>query len=234
MERRKITNVVAKATELPVDFIKMVNEVTNAHFDQPLALLKANQTPYFFETTGKIYPDEVTVSISLIPLNSIASTTIHASIDFDPKANLPQLQDVLGQCVDAIGTLWAQFISEKDVESVLDFLMGSLSSYENQKEIPYVWTPIILDGSKIFLLLDKANPKLDQLAEDWLEKHDPDYEARKIREQQETEKLFVKGPKEPTEMDSDSESLSDDEDEDAKLKTIASKLKANAEKKTVH
>jgi hypothetical protein len=51
-----------------------------------------------------------------------------------------------------------------------------------------------VDRSRIYVKVDKSNPLMDELADEWLQKNDPDYRERLEAEEEETENLFVTGP----------------------------------------
>lgn len=191
METRK--NHVTKFSDLPVDYIKMINEVFATNFDAGLkALRKFNPTEAFFSTTGRIYTDEIVICVSLMLEGKMAATSVYASCDYDAQASSPTIQDVLSACVDAAGAIYGQLLSP-DTPEVLEAVTNeSLSALEN---IPFIWTEVQMDRNKVFIKVDKSNPELDRMTDDWLEKNDPDRHAESEEQQQATEKLFVTGPK---------------------------------------
>jgi hypothetical protein len=188
MEKRKPGHF--KSSPIPKDYAKMVNEVLLANFDQGLKKLKKIRKgePRFF-VDGAVYLDEIVLSVSLRIGKELSATTVHGSVDFDPRASSPSVQDLLARCVDGIGAVFAPLLSGSDEE--LEALASeTLSALEG---VPFDWTHIDLDQAKVFVKIDKSNPELDRLADDWLDKNDPDRKAREAREQAETEKLFVTG-----------------------------------------
>lgn len=228
LEKRLLNPMPMKFTPLPVDYVRMVKEVFTNHFEALLkecaekckdeALARAT-----FEIQGAIYADEILFSVSLTEPSRVAATTVHTSCAFDPKASAPNAQDILGACVDAASELFTSILdpaaaSEK-LGSLLNDSLGSLienSAIKSDTEkkliaLPVEWTSVEVNRTKVFMRVDKSNLALDKQAEDWLEKNDPEYEARKEAEQKETEKLFVKGPKNPAELAAE---LDDDEDSD--------------------
>ena len=208
MERRKGDTL--RSSPLPVDYLQMIREVFATNFDEGLAKLKTfresqgGSADITFEATGAVYPDELLVSVSVIEKDQLAATTVHASADFDPKASSPTIQDLLGLCVDAIGTIFAQLLDPANEEKLEALNSESLASLD---DIPFHWTETTVEKRKIFLKVDKSNPRLDQLADDWLNKNDPDFEERQKAEQAETEKLFVTGPSSKSPRGSGSGSL---------------------------
>jgi hypothetical protein len=183
----------SKFSELPVDYIKMVNEVFATNFDEGLkALVKINPAPAHFTTTGRIYIDELIVCVSLLHEGQMAATSVYASCDYDPKASSPTIQDLLSACVDGIGAVYSQLLSPETPEILEQLANESLSALEN---IPFEWAEFKVERYKVYLKVDKANPMLDQMADDWLEKNDPEIRAEHEEEEKETENLFVTGPK---------------------------------------
>lgn len=194
MEKRKKNAFSTKPGALPADFTKMVADVLTANFDSGIkALTAVAGAPAHFSVLGELYPDEVLLGLVIQIEGQLAATTVRASADFDPRANSPTVQDLLSACVDAAGSLLGQLLDPKNKARLEQLASESLGAMDN---VPFVWTPVVLDRYKIHLLVDKTNPKLDKLADEWLDKHDPDRAAREAQEHAETEKLFVTG-KEP-------------------------------------
>lgn len=237
LEKRLLNPLPMKSTPLPVDYVRMAREVFTNHFEALLkecaekckdeALARAT-----FEIQGAIYTDEILFSVSLTESSRVAATTIHTSCEFDPKASAPNAQDILGACVDASSELFTSILdpsaSIEKLGSLLNDSLGALIENSAIKSddpnvpvkktvLPVEWTSIEANRMKIFLRVDKSNLVLEKQAEDWLEKNDPDYEAQKAAEQKETEKLFVAGPKKPSELaeliDEDDSDLDSDEDD---------------------
>jgi pyocin large subunit-like protein len=183
----------SKFSDLPVDYVKMVNEVFTTNYDEGLkALAKINPTPAYFSTTGRIYIDEIVVCVSLLHEGQMAATSVYASSDYDPKASSPTIQDLLAACVDSIGAVYSQLLSPETPKVLEQLANESLSALEN---VPYDWTEFAVEKRKVYLRVDKANPEIDQMTDEFLKKHDPDFQAETEEEQKETEKLFVTGPK---------------------------------------
>jgi hypothetical protein len=59
------------------------------------------------------------------------------------------------------------------------------------------------DQRQVFIKVDQSNPQIDQLADEWLMKNDPDWHAQEAIRQKETEKLFFTGPKQKQGSDPD-------------------------------
>ncbi len=191
MERRHRT--VSKASPLPIDFRKMVAEVFTTNFDAGLKLLqKIKAGKRHFEVRGDIFADEVMLCISLGTSGHVSATSVYASCDFDPKASAPKIEDVLGACVDAVGSVYMELLDPENPKRIEQIAQESLAALQ---DIPYEWTSMKVDRHKVFVRVDKTNPALDELADQWLKKHDPKHKDLEKEEQEEVESLFVTGPK---------------------------------------
>ena len=188
MERRKQT--LSKSGPLPLDYIKMVDEVFNAHFEESLKIFNTLKPNSKFEATGEVLADELIVAISLVTKNVLAATTVYASADFDPKASSPSIQDILSACIDAIATIFDTLLSPDHPEKIDQVAGESLSNLE---DVPFEWTETESNQRKVYIRVDKANPKLEALANEWLMKNDPEVKTKLTEEQDETADLFVTG-----------------------------------------
>ena len=193
MERRKVSNLPERSSELPSDYLKMVREVFTTNFDQALkkvSELKGKEVQ--FDVTGAIYPDEILLVVSLVASADISATTVHVSVDFDPKASAPTLEDLLARLVDGAGFCFGEFLDHEQPEKLQMLAESSLSAFEN---VPFEWTPVKVEKHTVHARVDRTHVGLDQMAEDWLAKNDPDYDAQEDADQAETEELFVTGEK---------------------------------------
>ena len=197
-DRRHYTPAPVRSSELPLDYVKMVEEILSANFDAGLKTyseLVGAETR--FKVTGGIFPDEVLVRVTLITTGKIAATTFHASTDFDPKASSPKVDQVLGACVDGIGALLGHFLDETKPKMLAQLADESASALE---EAPFEWSPQEVDRFKVFMKIDKLNPVLDSITDDWLAKNDPKHAEHLQEEREEVESLFVSGPRKPTDV----------------------------------
>ena len=190
MERRKES--ISKPSPLPIDYLNMISEVFATNFDQGLKIFSETRPNPRFEARGEITSNEVVVAVSLVNDHHLATTTVYASCDFDPKASAPSAQDLLEACIDAIGTIFGSLLVPEHPETITLLAEESLSAMEN---VPFHWTLIESNQYKIYVKLDKANLLLDELADDWLEKHDPQIKEKDLKTQKEVEDLFFTGPK---------------------------------------
>ena len=62
-------------------------------------------------------------------------------------------------------------------------------------EQPLEWTSMNIEKKRVFVRVDRINPALDQAADAWLRKNDPEYAEQEEEEQAETRELFKTGPK---------------------------------------
>jgi hypothetical protein len=201
MEKRNISTskVLQKENPLPIDFIRMVSRVFEQNFEEGLkALAKFKGKKVHIEASGGIYPDEVLLAVSIITAGELAATTVFASHDFDPKASSPSAQDILGACVDAIGSLFQQIFFDEKIDKGIEKLAApTLSAVEG---VPFEWTELEVDRYRVYLKVDKSNPSIESMADLFLEKNDPEYKERLQKEHEETEKLFVTGPKKSSDV----------------------------------
>lgn len=181
MEKRIVSSKAkSKSAALPLDYLKMVTEIFNSNFKKEL------KQGVSFEAHGEIHPDELVLAITLSVEDSLASTTVYASTDFDPASKgIESIQELLGSSVDAIGSVFEHLRIEALTQT-------SLNDLENA---PFDWTPISIEKKQIFVKIDKSNPKLDQMADDWLAQNDPHFAEMEKIEQEAMESLFFTGPK---------------------------------------
>jgi hypothetical protein len=193
MEKRKPDST--RSSPLPKAYLKMVTDVFASNFDEGLKkITKITGESAHFEVSGNVHPSEIVLCVTLIHGDSLSATSIYGSADFDPKASSPTIQDLLGTLVDGIGAVLFRLINPEDSEDLENLVHASLSAL---KDVPFEWTSMEVEKRRIWVKLDKANPKLEKLADEWLAKNDPTHKERLEREQEETEKLFVTGPTTP-------------------------------------
>lgn len=189
MERRR--GAQSSSTPLPADYLKMVNEVFTTNFDSGLqTLTKLMEGKPGFEANGAVYSDEVVLCVTLAEEEQIAATTVYASSDFDPKASSPTIQELLSACVDGIGAVYGQIFSTEHPDRLEQVASQSLSAMDN---IPFHWSEAKIDRYRIYLKVDKSNPKLDQMADQWLSQHDPELKQLHEQNEEDARKLFVTG-----------------------------------------
>ncbi|MEK6577929.1 MAG: hypothetical protein AABZ55_01765 [Bdellovibrionota bacterium] len=191
MERR--LSSTGKSSPLPQDYLKMVGDVFKNNFDAGLkALNKITSSKIYFKAIGEIFTNEVVLCVSLLEKGQLAATTVYASLDFDPKANKPTVQDLLDNAVDAIGAVYNTLLNSDDPKVLEQISARSLAALE---DVPFEWTSVVIEKRKVYVMLDKSNPEIDAITDEWLDANDPDRKKREALEQQQTEELFVTGPK---------------------------------------
>ncbi len=184
---------LSRSAELPVDYTKNIREVFTKNFAEGMKLLKTFQkVKNSFDVRGAIFPDEIVLSVSLVSEGQISATTIHCSMDFDPKASTPTAQDLLNVCVDAVGSVFGMLLDTDKPEMVEKLASGSLASFA---DIPFEWTKIDFDNRRVWILADKSNPNLDEMADKWLAENDPGLHSEEEEYEAETKELFVTGEK---------------------------------------
>lgn len=189
---------------LPIDFLKMVTEVFTNNFSSGLKRLSKVKKGPKFVVSGEIFPNEIVLSVSVVFEGELAATTAYASIDFDPKASSPKAEDCLSACIDAVGGLYQHLLVQGSDGQIEAFADESLAAFE---DIPFEWAVLEVERFKVYLKVDKSNPSLDNMADDWLQKNDPDLKKWEDEQEEETKSMFVTGPKKPK---ADNEDLEDD------------------------
>lgn len=186
MEPRKTQN--RKPNELPVDYLKMVAEVFSTHFGSVLEEAHAKGMSLVFEASGGLYANETLLTVALTQKDELGAMAIHVSTDFDPKASHPTAEELLQLSVDAAGDVLQTLLDHPQNKEAL--LSGVLSEIE---DAPFEWTAVEVSKKRVFVRLDRTNPRIEKMTDDWLEKNDPDLKANRDSEEKETEALFVTG-----------------------------------------
>lgn len=190
MENRKKS--VSKPSPLPTDYLKMVTEVFHAHFDAALKLYNENRPQSQFTVRGAICSDEIWVGVSLVTEGKLSASTVYASCDFDPKASAPTAQELLSACVDSIATVFGTLLDETQPETIALLAEDSAAILE---QVPSVWTTMEANQREIFIRFDRANPVLEGMADEWLNKNDPELARLEDETENEVKKLFITGPR---------------------------------------
>ncbi len=177
-ERRKKpeTKVVdLPPTDLPVDYLKLVEESLSVTLEKGLSELKKTNPAAHLAAKGAIFADEIIMAITLTQgENQLAATTVYGSVDFNPNAEKPKMDDLLAINVEAIGSVFLVYLDPNSPEKMEQIMHHSLSAIE---DAPFEWTSMKLDDGLIpvWVKLDKSNPLLDELTEKWLQENDPHY-----------------------------------------------------------
>lgn len=190
MEKRKpIPDAKKKLTPtpLPVDYVKMLREVLENNFSKALKALQEKGFKGTFHPSGAIFFDEILLTVSLVPDGKLSSITVHSSVDFDPQASAPKAEELLAACVDAVGSVFGEIMSENDEERLEHLAHRPVTSLD---EIPLSWTSFEVNKRTVHVKVDSSNPVMEQMADDWLAKNDPDHGQLEEKSAKEAEELL--------------------------------------------
>jgi hypothetical protein len=168
--------------ELPLDFLRLVEETMAQALAPGLEAIRKIHADSGFKAQGAIFGDEVVLSVSLTHGPEVLSaTTVHASVDYHPNQEKPSLNSLLALCVDSIGQVFQYYLDPAQPERVAQIAESSLGALE---EAPFDWTPMHPQPAQslaVHVKMDKSNPLLDQMTEEWLRKNDPEYSKSEQR-----------------------------------------------------
>lgn len=190
IERRKTTSPATNTgpTDLPVDFLKLVNETLAQTFQASLSILKNEFPETKFESGGYLLSDEIVLTATLnFGAENLAATTVYASTDFDPQ-NTTALEKALPICLDAVGSVFDFYMDPTFPERLKQLTESTLSALD---EAPFEWTALEGLTPAVWVKMDKSNPRLDQLTQEWLKKNDPEYDKHHGSENEEEAESFL-------------------------------------------
>lgn len=172
-KRKKPTQLTnSKSSPLPVDYLKLVTETLGQALEKGLVELRKIHPVCEFSADGALFGDEVLLAITLSHgEQTVAATTVFSSADYVPGAEKPTLETVLGACVDAAASVFDYYLDPTRPERIAQIADRSLGALE---DAPFDWT----QAAGAWVKIDKSNPKLEQAAEEWLAKNDPEYQKR--------------------------------------------------------
>jgi hypothetical protein len=166
----------APASELPIDFLKLVEETLIQALEPGLTEVKRIHPESTFKARGAIHGDEITLSITLTHgPNVLSATTAHGSVDYQPNQEIPSINDLLAICLDSLGSVFQFYLDPEHPDRISQIAESSLGALE---EAPFDWTPFKLNEAQkvtVHVKMDKSNPILDQMAEEWLKQNDPGF-----------------------------------------------------------
>lgn len=171
IRQKKVAGSGNIGTELPVDYLQMVRGVLLKNFAPALKEVEQIKAKPDFEVGGRIFPDEIVLYASLATEGSVGATTVWASADFDSKSTKVGAELILASCLDAVGAVLEMFFTVKDRNKLEQFVGDSLGAIENA---PFVWSPVEIERQQVHVKIDKVNPKLDALADEFLAKAESD------------------------------------------------------------
>ena len=162
-----------KPVELPVDYLKMVEESMNETLAAGLDEMKKTHPVCDIKASGALYSNEVLLAITLSHgEKNLIATTVYASADFNPMMPEPGIELILSECLDSAGSVFEHYLDPKHPERIAQLASASIGSLE---EAPFEWTPMEKTKVSVWVKIDKSNPALESMAEDWLKDHDPAY-----------------------------------------------------------
>lgn len=162
-----------KPVELPIDYLKIVEETLTESLDKGIEELKKIHSICELKASGAIYSDEVLLAITIShgPKNLIA-TTVYASAEFNPLMPEPGIELVLSNCLDSAGSVLEHYLNPAFPERISQFASSSIGTLE---EAPFEWTPMEETKVSVWVKIDKSNPVLETLTDEWLKLNDPNY-----------------------------------------------------------
>ncbi len=171
-------NSTFPSADLPADYLKLVESTLTNAMEKGLTHLKTLYPDARFKSYGAIYGDEVLLAITLsLGTGNLAATTVYASVDYLPNIPEPGLENTLSAALDAVGGVFEHYLDPEDHEKIEQLASRSLSALE---EAPFEWTKLEAPEAKVgvWVKMDKSNPELDALTEEWLSKNDPEYKKK--------------------------------------------------------
>jgi hypothetical protein len=124
--------------------------------------------------SGALYSNEVLLAITLSHgEQNLIATTVYASADFNPMMQEPGIEVILNECLDSAGGIFQHYLDPKHPERISQLASASIGSLE---EAPFEWTPMEDTKVSVWVKIDKSNPALESLADNWLKNNDPHFE----------------------------------------------------------
>lgn len=193
MTERRLSGVL-KSASVPEDYTRLVQDILLQNFLPAINYVKKKQkssTPTF-SARGRLYPDEIVLSLSFqVGKSSPLATTVHVSVDYDPTASAPKAEDLLALCLDVGGGVFNQYLSIETPKILDAFVWESLSTLADLADVPFEWTKVDAQKRAFYVKLDKAHLDLEEMADKWLDEHDPDRQEREAEEAREAEELLA-------------------------------------------
>ncbi len=190
-ERRKTTpspRPDVKTIELPYDYLRLVEQTLSQAMLKGLEALKKIHPVCEFHVDGALFSDEVILTVTLSHGEKVlAATTVFASADYHPGADPTlspgvALEKILGACVDAASSIFDYYLDPRSPALIAQIADASLGSMD---EAPFEWTLMEKSDPKVYVKLDKSNPILESLADQFLDKHDPDFKKTVLHKEAE-------------------------------------------------
>ena len=175
-----------KPVDLPIDFLKLVEETVKESHKLGIYELQKIHPICIIQAGGAIYADEVLLAITISHgEQSLIATTVYASANFNPLMPEPGIETVLDECLACAGTILNHYLDHTQPARIAQLAGATISALE---EAPFEWTAMEETKVSVWVKIDKSNPALEALTEEWLLKNDPTYS--KIDELEEAEEFL--------------------------------------------
>ncbi len=185
-DKRIITpenKIALKPADLPKDYLKIVEETLLETLKKGIVELKKIHPICDLKACGAIYSDEVILAITISHgEQSLIATTVYASANFEPSAEEPGIESVLSHCLDSLGAVLMHYLDPAYPDRIAQIADAPISALE---EAPFEWTEMEEAKVATWVKIDKSNPALEALADDWLLKNDPSYSKEAALEEAE-------------------------------------------------
>lgn len=130
-----------KWTNIPAEMLTQICEVFTENF------MAAAQRGQFF-AEGRIYPEELLLSVGYLEKGRLARANFEVSIEFNAKKE--NALKLIHAAVDCAASMMEQYDQREDDEDV---------------ELPRQWTEYELEGKKVYLQYTTNNPELEAQAD---------------------------------------------------------------------
>lgn len=162
-----------KPVDLPIDYLRLVEDTLAESLKPGIVELKKIHPVTELKACGAIFGDEVLLAITISHgEKSVIATTVYASADFNPLMPEPGIETILTTCLDSVGTVLDHYLNPAFPDRIARLAEAPISALE---EAPFDWTPIEDSKIPVWVKIDKSNPSLEALTEEWLMKNDPTY-----------------------------------------------------------
>jgi hypothetical protein len=152
--------------------LKIVEETMNETLASGLEALKKHHSICDLKAHGALYSNEVLMAITISHgEQSLIATTVYASADFNPVMQEPGIEVILNECLDSAGAILTHYLDPKHPHRISEFASATIGSLE---EAPFEWTKVDETKVTVYVKIDKSNPALESLADEWLRNNDPE------------------------------------------------------------
>ncbi len=128
-----------KWTHFPEEYQNQIQQVFKDNFQKQLK-------SYQLKTEGRIYPEEVILTVSFGSPQSLAQNNFNISISYEP--NNPEILEKIHMAVDAIASLMMDYFEKE----------------EDHSELPREWQEFDFDKKKLYFHFSTENSDLEKEA----------------------------------------------------------------------